>query len=107
MSDVWINQKGKHKLKKQWPKCDPYPVEDFLFRYPSLSGIIFDQIDNGTLAKCRTVGKIWRQSIDDQRNTWIRMIRKKYIKSRLIKTHLGIFKKEDWEKCSIELQLNM
>ena len=98
-SDVGLNPKPKrkHKLKKQWPKSDPYPLDDFLLRHPSLSEVIFDQIDDTNLAKCRIVSKIWRHSIDDQRNTWIRMIRRKYIKSGMIKSHCGIFKK-DWEK---------
>ena len=34
--------KQTHKSKTKFPNCDPFPVEDFLLRYPSLSETIFD-----------------------------------------------------------------
>ena len=84
--------KQTHKSKTKFPNCDPFPVEDFLLRYPSLSETIFDELDDKTLVKCRILNKVWCHSIDEQRNTWMKMIRRKYSKR-----HLSIFQK-DWGK---------
>ena len=80
------------KTKTKFPKCNPFPVEDLLVRHANLSEAIFDQVDDKTLVQCRIMNKIWRDSIDEQRNTWIKMIRRKYNKS-----HFSIFLK-DWKK---------
>jgi ankyrin repeat protein len=80
------------KTKTRFPKCDPVPLDDFLLRHPSLSETIFDILDDKTLVKCRLMNKIWCDSIDEQRNTWIKMIQSKYSKK-----HLSIFQK-DWRK---------
>ena len=69
--------KRKYKSKAKRPKSDPYPLEDFLLRHPSLSESIFNEIDDKNLVKCRTLSNIWCNIIDGQRNTWIRMIRTK------------------------------
>ena len=69
--------KRQCRLKSKLTKCDPYAVENFSLRFPSLSDGIFDQIDDKNLKKCRTVSKTWCSIIDGQRNTWIRMIRTK------------------------------
>ena len=93
-SDSGLNPKPKrkYKLKAKWPKSDPYPLQDFLLRHPSLSEAIFDEIDDKNLVKCRSLSNICCNIIDEQRNTWMKMIRRKYSKR-----HLNIFQK-DWGK---------
>ena len=88
--------KRQQKLKSKLAKCDPFPIEDFLLRHPSLSDTIFNEIDDKNLVKCRTVSKSWCSIIDIQRNTWTRMIRKYYIKF-----------KEDWDKIVYGTPLQM
>ena len=94
-SDVGLNPKPKRKYKSKKAKCpksDPYPLEDFLLRHPSLSEAMFDEIDDKNLVKCRTLSNILCNNIDAQRKTWIKMIKRKFAKR-----HLRIFQ-EDWGK---------
>ena len=84
--------KRKYKSKAKWPKSDPYPLQDFLLRHPSLSVAILDELDDKNLVKCRTLSNIWCNIIDEQRNTWIKMIKRKFAKR-----HLNIFQ-NDWGK---------
>ena len=93
-SDGGLNPKPKRKYKSKakWPKSDPYPLQDFLLRHPSLSVAIFDELDDKNLVKCRTLSNIWCNIIDEQRNTWIKMIKRKFAKR-----HLNIFQ-NDWGK---------
>ena len=79
--------KRQCKSKSKLTKCDPYPIEDFSLRFPNLTEVIFDQIDDKNLKKCRTVSKSWCSIIDGHRNTWIRMIRTKYCKRDLSLFH--------------------
>ena len=58
-------------------------------RFPVIAQQILEQLDNRNLTKCRTVGKILRSSIDENRLIWTRMI-KSYIKR---KKRTGKFRK--------------
>ena len=61
----------RSKVRKQ---CQQYKIEDQFLRFPHLSEAIFKQLDNETLADCRTVNTIWLNFIDKERFIWIRMI---------------------------------
>ena len=40
---------------------------------------IFDSLNNKSLNRCKKSSRLWREFIDDQKFTWIRMI-KKYVR---------------------------
>ena len=61
----------RSKVRKQ---CQQYKIEDQFLRFPHLSEAIFNQLDNETLADCRTINTIWLNFIDRERFIWIRMI---------------------------------
>ena len=58
-----------------------FKMEEISMRFPVIAQQILKQLDNRNLTKCRTVGKILRSSIDENRLIWTRMI-KSYIKRK-------------------------
>ena len=67
-------------------------------RFPHLSEMIFDHLDNQSLANCKIVSKIWSIYIGEQKFYGIRIIRetiKKYHK--LSKPWFEVFKKGSTE----------
>ena len=93
--DTKINPRNrKHKTKKvkkvKKLKCYPFAIENLDLRFPHLSEAIFDQLDNKTFSKCRTVSKNWCYIIEGQKSRW----------SRVLRNHIRNFKKspESWKK---------
>ena len=90
--DAKINPRNrKHKTKKvKKSKCYPFAIENLDLRFPHLSEAIFDQLNNKTFSKCRTVSKNWCNIIEGQKSRW----------SRVLRNHIRNFKKspESWKK---------
>ena len=49
-------------------------MEEILLRFPHIGEILFDLMDNITLANCRKVCRTWKGFIENQKNFWIRII---------------------------------
>ena len=63
-------------------------------RFPHLSEMIFDHLDNQSLANCKVVGKIWRIYIEEQKFYGIRIIKQTVKKfHKLSKSWFEVFKK--------------
>jgi hypothetical protein len=50
-------------------------MENILCRFPHLFRQILEELDIKSLADCRLVGKHWLIFVDNEKYTWIRMIR--------------------------------
>ena len=49
-------------------------IEGLFCRFPHIGQQIFQQLDNKTLNKCKSVSKLWRKSVNDDKTIWIRKI---------------------------------
>ena len=49
-------------------------MEEILIRFPVIGQKIFKQLDNNNFVKCREVGKIWYNFLDNDRLLWKRKI---------------------------------
>ena len=50
-------------------------MENILCRFPHLFQQILEELDIRSLVDCRLVGKHWLLFVDNEKSTWIRMIR--------------------------------
>ena len=71
-------------------------MDEILGRFPGLGKEIFDQLDDQDLAKSRRVSKTWKNSIDREKNVWLRTIKKQF----------GDFKSQDWQKVLFKIPTN-
>ena len=55
-------------------------MEDLCLRYPHIFEMILSNLDNQTLASCRSVSKQFSVSIEDGKILWIRIIQKQISK---------------------------
>ena len=67
-------------------------MEDLELRFPYISDLIFSKLDNRSLAKCREVCTSWKDSIDENRLLWSRMIEK------YTKVYLDVKTKGEYQK---------
>ena len=51
-------------------------MEELILRYPGISVIIFDLLDDLSLGYCRLVCKTWKFFIDEEKFFWLRIIHK-------------------------------
>lgn len=56
-------------------------MEEVFLRFSHLGEDIFDSLDDQNLKRCRKVSRTWNSFIEDQKYTWIRIIKKHYEKS--------------------------
>ena len=50
-------------------------MEQIILRFPHVLEIIFEKLDNKSLACCREVAKSWQKFIDERRYAWIRIVK--------------------------------
>ena len=48
-------------------------MEDLIQRFPHIAEQILEQLDNKSLANCKTVSDSWQNFIEDRNFTWIRI----------------------------------
>ena len=51
-------------------------TNNLIVRFPAIAEMIFNQLENCSIANCRKVNESWRSFIDDQKLPWIRKILK-------------------------------
>ena len=51
-------------------------TNNVIVRFPDIADMIFNQLENCSIANCRKVNESWRSFIDDQKLPWIRKIQK-------------------------------
>ena len=51
-------------------------MEEIILRFPNIGRDIFDSLNNKSLNRCKKSSRLWREFIDDQKFTWIRIIQK-------------------------------
>ena len=51
-------------------------TNNVIVRFPAIAEMIFNQLENCSIANCRKVNESWRSFIDDQKLPWIRKIQK-------------------------------
>ena len=70
-------------------------MEEICLRFPTVSILIFKNLDNRSLVACRLVNKQWMSFIDNTKTIWIRMIYKCIAieKNNIVNQH-----EEEWTK---------
>ena len=53
-------------------------MEDICIRFPEISELVFKNLDNESLAKCRLVSRKLKTCIDEEKVLWLRIIQKYY-----------------------------
>ena len=51
-------------------------MEEIILRFPNIGRDIFDSLNNESLQRCRKSSRLWHEFIDQQKFTWIRIIKK-------------------------------
>ena len=51
-------------------------IDDMILRFPTVVDAIFKELDNESVAKCKSVSRLWYDFIDNQKLPWIRKIQK-------------------------------
>ena len=51
-------------------------MEEIFSRFPGLCDRILKHLDEKNLAKCRKINYTWKNSIDNEKTIWIRMIQR-------------------------------
>ena len=90
-------------------------MEDLFFRYPNLTDMIFEYLDNPSVTKCKEVSRVWKASIENQRSFWIRIIKCRVLvfgcpdawKSMLHQSPISLVRKMGLEILSQPLNLCM
>ena len=50
-------------------------MDELIKRFPSLAQDVQKELDNRSLSKCKEVSPLWNDSVDNQKEIWIRRIR--------------------------------
>ena len=50
-------------------------MDELIERIPSIAQLVFKELDNESLTKCKEISPIWKNSVDNQKEIWIRRIR--------------------------------
>ena len=53
-------------------------MDEVILRFPTVANILFKEIDNEGLTKCKEISKLWWDFINDQKDSWLRIIRLQY-----------------------------
>ena len=53
-------------------------MDEVILRFPTVANNIFKEIDNEGLTKCKEISKLWCDSINNQKDIWLRIIRLQY-----------------------------
>ena len=71
-------------------------MEEIFSRFPHLGEAIMDELDNADLTKCRSVDRIWRSFIDNQKLQWMRII-----------FEWTAYNNQEWQEISRKLNVEM
>ena len=72
-------------------------MENLCLRFPTVSSLIFADLDNCSLAKCRLVNKILKESIDNEKILW----------NRILKKYVTNITSDCWRKIMINIPLEI
>ena len=50
-------------------------MDELIKRFPSIAQDVYKELDNETLTKCKEVSPLWYDSVDNQKEIWLRRIR--------------------------------
>ena len=64
------------QTRSQLRKLTGKYMGDMLTRFPHIGEIIFYNLDDQSLLRCKKVSKSWYNFIDDKKFLWIRIIKK-------------------------------
>ena len=51
-------------------------IDGFILKFPDVARDIFKELNNESLTTCRSVSRLWRDYLDDQKFCWVRMIQR-------------------------------